>query len=238
MFVSLFSRAFKFYVFASFFEDLQVPVTTSMGNQQRLNALHGIRSGGSGGIGRRFVLPRPEKFQSGHLPASRTMPMEDNIASGSDMEESSDSDKEIYSGQMHYTDSSPEQDAPFQQRRPPSYGPKTAVDSRYAAPDAARRWKYYSDTNSELSSSKDASCQKQPSQQQYQKEKRRIQTNASDYTDGVEEESDSGGSVEFSPSLHRSNGGSFAQSRRGNPNESCSSNLPFRTVEKVSQSPS
>lgn len=209
-----------------------------MGNQQSLNALHSLRGGGGSGTGRGFVLPRPEKFRSGHMPAaSRTMPLEDNTASGSDMEESSDSDKEIYSERMHYIDSSPEQDAPFQQRRPPNCGPKTVVASRYAAPDAARRWKYYSDTNSELSSSKDASWQQQPSQKQHQREKQRIQMNASDYTDGEdggEEESDSGGSVEFSSSLHRSNGGSHSQSLRGNPNESCSSNLPFRTVEKVS----
>ncbi|KAG1366588.1 hypothetical protein COCNU_13G003780 [Cocos nucifera] len=185
--------------------------------QHGMGPLHGLRNGGRG-----LGIPPPEKFRSGHLPRgaipmSHTIPTEDESDSGSDMDESSDIEAEIYGGR-YSVDSSPRDDVSG--RRAPN-GASTAADSgnRYTVP-ASRQHYYSSDGYSDFSSSRDTSRQ-QPQQL-------RKQVHVNGYMEEEEEDglSDSGWSS--ASQVGRNNGGVGMASRGSYRTESYSCNVPFR----------
>ncbi|KAJ1699717.1 hypothetical protein LUZ63_008229 [Rhynchospora breviuscula] len=138
------------------------------------------------GTGTMLGVPPLEKFRSGHLPrtsipVSHTLRRDSASASGSDMDESSDSEPDTYPSR-YSVDSSPREDMVKRQ-----------------IPRAASRYAYYSsDGYTELSSSRDTRFSQKP---------RPAKPDRVDgYVQEQEEESDSGVSSEFSSQLVRENG--------------------------------
>lgn len=160
------------------------------------------------GTGTVLSVPPLEKFRSGHLPrtsipVSHTL-RRDSSASGSDMDESSDTEPEIYPSR-YSADSSPHED--IMNRR---------------APHAASRYAYYSsDGYTEMSSSRDTMFSQKP---QSTKPDR-----VDNYVREQEEESDSGGSSEFSRQPVRANG--RAGVRSGLYNSSYAPSVASSTAE-------
>lgn len=160
------------------------------------------------GTGTVLSVPPLEKFRSGHLPrtsipVSHTL-RRDSSASGSDMDESSDTEPEIYPSR-YSADSSPHED--IMNRR---------------APHAASRYAYYSsDGYTEMSSSRDTMFSQKP---QSTKPDR-----VDNYVHEQEEESDSGGSSEFSRQPVRANG--RAGVRSGLYNSSYAPSVASSTAE-------
>uniref|UniRef100_A0A1D1Z558 Calcium-dependent secretion activator n=1 Tax=Anthurium amnicola TaxID=1678845 RepID=A0A1D1Z558_9ARAE len=182
--------------------------------RRRFESVRGFQSDGKGGGGtgpRGFGLPPPEKFRSGHLPqayvpVSSTIPgEEDSVSGASDTEEPTDSEEEIYSGR-YSLDSSPQDDGmqperhqrQWRQRGP---GEATRVADGFRSPVISRQRQYSSETYSDLSSSRH--------HQHLNKQTR--QAHASEYT---EEESESGGSLEFTSGFQRCTGGAGMPSQR------------------------
>ncbi|CAL9748396.1 unnamed protein product [Musa acuminata subsp. burmannicoides] len=183
--------------------------------QHRIDPLRGLRNGGRG-----LGIPPPEKFRSGHLPLgaipmSRTLPTRDGSESGSDMDESSDTEVETYG--RHSADSSP-QDEISGQRFPGGAFPAAGIGNRYAGLGSVQHY-YSSDGYSDISSSVDTIRKQAPQMRKpvhsngYMKEE--------DEEDGL---SDSGGSSDFSNQIERQND-SVTASLRG---ESSSRNVPLR----------
>ncbi|ONK75633.1 uncharacterized protein A4U43_C03F18930 [Asparagus officinalis] len=154
-----------------------------------MDHLRAVRSG-SGGLG----IPPPEKFGGrgqfprGVIPPSRTMPVVENYSEGSDMDESSDTEEEIYRGR-YSLDSSPQDD--ILRRKNPN------VNSKFGSNQ------YSSDGYSgysEFSSSRETGIS---GRQQPQQRKPGV---VSGYTEEEEEETDSGGSSEFVSKMGTGNG--------------------------------
>lgn len=156
-----------------------------------MDHLRGVRSGGGRGLG----IPPPEKFGGrgqfprGVIPPSRTMPVEE--FSGSDMDESSDTEEEIYRGGRYSIDSSPQDD--ILQRK------ISSGNAKYGG------HQYSSDGYSEFSSSRETGRKAQllPRKQEI----------GSGYTEEEEGETDSGGSSEFVGKVGRGNGGGSVNSQ-------------------------
>uniref|UniRef100_A0A0D9VLB5 MHD1 domain-containing protein n=1 Tax=Leersia perrieri TaxID=77586 RepID=A0A0D9VLB5_9ORYZ len=162
----------------------------------RIDALRAVRGAGAGGG---LGMPPPEKFRSGHLPRPAHGPLsradDGSAASGSDMEESSDTDEvEVCSGR-YSVDSSPRRDDIPRRTAMPQY--------RYANVPGLQG--YYSSDYSDLSSSRDTALPK-AKQQQF----RRPQAQVGRYVE-EEEFSDSAGSSEFSSQVDtRTSRGGYA----------------------------
>ncbi|RWW86950.1 hypothetical protein BHE74_00004240 [Ensete ventricosum] len=148
---------------------------------------------------------------------SRTLPTRDGSESGSDMDESSDTEVETYG--RHSADSSP-QDEISGQRFPGGAFPAAGIANRYAGLGSVQHY-YSSDGYSDISSSVDTIRKQAPQMRKpvhsngYMKE--------GDEEDGL---SDSGGSSDFSSQVERHND-SVTASLRG---ESSSRNVPSRGV--------
>lgn len=149
-------------------------------SHDRIDALRAVRGAG-GGLG----MPPPEKFRSGHLPRAAAPPLrtdDGSVASGSDMEESSDTEEvEVCSGR-YSVDSSPRREDILRRTAVPQY--------RYATVPGMPS--YYSSDYSDLSSSRDTALPRTKQQQV-----RRPQAQVGRYVE-EEEYSDSAGSSEFS----------------------------------------
>ncbi|XP_052141879.1 uncharacterized protein LOC127761609 [Oryza glaberrima] len=148
-------------------------------SHDRIDALRAVRGAG-GGLG----MPPPEKFRSGHLPRAAAPPLrtdDGSVASGSDMEESSDTEVEVCSGR-YSVDSSPRREDILRRTAVPQY--------RYATVPGMPS--YYSSDYSDLSSSRDTALPRTKQQQV-----RRPQAQVGRYVE-EEEYSDSAGSSEFS----------------------------------------
>ncbi|XP_020090273.1 uncharacterized protein LOC109711557 isoform X2 [Ananas comosus] len=208
--------------------------------QNRIDPFRSIRNGGGGGRG--LGVPPPEKFRSGHLPKA-AMPISHAIrtedvesGSGSDMDESSDTEAENYVGRYSIDSSSRDDDNPNGSSR------RSGIGNRYVRPVSAPRY-YSSDGYSDISSSRDTA----PRQQQPQQFKKPVRVNG--YVEEEEELSDSGGSSEFSSQARVPNGGSYVRetysrdrpihggvngaSRGINPAENYNRNVPFREAANV-----
>ncbi|XP_062221931.1 uncharacterized protein LOC133921176 [Phragmites australis] len=165
-------------------------------SHERMNALRAVRGAtGRGGLG----MPPPEKFRSGHIPRaavplSRSSLRSDDgsAASGSDTNESSDTEEvEVCSGR-YSVDSSPRRDDIPHRTAVPLY--------RYATVPGQQHYYSTDDGHSDLSSSRDTALPRAKAQQL-----RRPQGRVVGYVE--EEYSDSGGSSEFSSRVEgRSNG--------------------------------
>ncbi|RZR81088.1 hypothetical protein BHM03_00007235 [Ensete ventricosum] len=148
---------------------------------------------------------------------SRTLPTRDGSESGSDMDESSDTEVETYG--RHSADSSP-QDEISGQRFPGGAFPAAGIANRYAGLGSVQHY-YSSDGYSDISSSVDTIRKQAPQMRKpvhsngYMKE--------GDEEDGL---SDSGGSSDFSSQVERHTD-SVTASLRG---ESSSRNVPSRGV--------
>ncbi|KAJ0981455.1 hypothetical protein J5N97_009710 [Dioscorea zingiberensis] len=192
----------------------------SSSHQKGGDPLRGHRNGGRG-----LGIPPPEKFRSGHLPRGAipvSMPVEDETDSGTDMDESSDTE-EIYNGR-YSLDSSPRDDVSERRMANGNSAAAATAAKRYAT--APPRQHYYTSDGygySDFSSSRDTD--QQLSQQQ------RMQGRANGYVE--EESSDSGGSLEFSRSAGRSNGSVGVNSRGTYPVDSYSHNMPYREEVKA-----
>ncbi|KAL5992642.1 hypothetical protein ACLOJK_013561 [Asimina triloba] len=177
------------------------------------NPIHSFQNGG-----RNFGLPPTSKFRSGHLatsaiPISRPIPADDS-GFGSDMEESTESEEEVYGGR-YSLDSSPQDD--MERRVPNGMGHRFVNSSR-------RQQQYASDSMySDFSSSRET-----VQRQQVHVNGRtgagagRYPIGKSDYSE--EEMSDSGGSSEFVSHVRNKSG--HMPSRGSYPAESYSSNVP------------
>ncbi|KAJ6829490.1 uncharacterized protein M6B38_357610 [Iris pallida] len=185
---------------------------------------HRLRRGGGA-----FGIPPPEKFRSGHLPRgvippSRAMAMDNNDYSelGSDMDESSDTEEEVYGGR-YSLDSSPRgEDIVSRTMKAAGSG----IGGRYSAPVAPRQQQNYSSSDgySEFSSSRETGRQQGYS---------RKQVVFSGYTEEEEEEeeeesSDSGESSAFTHNVGgtRSNGGGGFGVKAPAAKEDCLSDVP------------
>ncbi|KAH7679631.1 hypothetical protein IHE45_06G071100 [Dioscorea alata] len=189
-------------------------------HQKGSDPLRGHRNGG-----RAFGIPPAEKFRSGHLPRGAipvSMPAQDESDSGTDMDESSDTE-EIYNGR-YSLDSSPQDDV--SERRMPNGNSAAAAAAAKRYAKAPPRQHYYTSDGygySDVSSSRDTD--QQLSQQQ------RMQGRANGYVE--EESSDSGGSLEFSRSAGWSTGSVGVNSRGTYPVENFSRNVPYREEVKA-----
>lgn len=165
-------------------------------SHNRMDALRAVR----GGAGRADLgMPPPEKFRSGHIPRA-AVPLsrgslrsdDGSAASGSDMDESSDTEEiEVCSGR-YSVDSSPRRDDISRRTAVPLY--------RYATVPGQQHYYSTDDGYSDLSSSRDAALPRPKTQQT-----RRPQARVPGYVE--EEYSDSAGSSEFSSQVEgRSNG--------------------------------
>lgn len=159
----------------------------AMHSHGRMDPLRALRSAaGRGGLG----MPPPEKFRSGHIPRaavplSRSSLRSDDgdATSGSDMDESSDTEEiEVGSGR-HSVDSSPRCDDISRRTAAPLH--------RYATVPGQQHYYSTDDGYSDLSSSRDTALPRPKTQQT-----RRPQRRVVGYVD--EEYSDSAGSSEFS----------------------------------------
>ena len=182
-----------------------------------MDHLRGLRNGGRG-----LGIPPPEKFGGrgqfprGVIPPSRTMPVEEYSDMGSDMDESSDTEEDVFKGR-YSIDSSP-QDEDILRRKIPD------TNSKYAN-------QHYSSDGysgySEFSSSRETVRRQQLQQQR--------KPGISGYTEEQEEEdeTDSGGSSEFvgKPGISRG----VTVSSQGNcyQSESYSRKVSFREDVKV-----
>ncbi|XP_072981230.1 uncharacterized protein [Typha angustifolia] len=168
-----------------------------LGQQNRIDPLRTMRN-----CGRGLGIPSPEKFRSGHLPRgaipmSHAIPTEDYSESGSDMDESSDTEVEIYGGR-YSLDSSPQDYVSG--HRIPDGALKVGINNRYMAPNSGQNY-YSSDGYSDLSTSRDTA------RPQLQQQRKPVQVNSYMEEEEEEELSDSGGSLEFSTQTVRSNNG-------------------------------
>ncbi|TVU28606.1 hypothetical protein EJB05_20129 [Eragrostis curvula] len=165
-------------------------------SHDRMDAIRAVRgAAGRGGLG----MPPPEKFRSGHIPRA-AVPLsrgslrsdDGSVASGSDMDESSDTDEvEVCSGR-YSVDSSPRLDDITRRTAVPLY--------RYATVPGQQHYYSTDDGYSDLSSSRDTALPRAKTQQT-----RRPQARVVGYVE--EEYSDSAGSSEFSSQVEgRSNG--------------------------------
>lgn len=159
-------------------------------SHNRMDAIRAVR----GGAGRADLgMPPPEKFRSGHIPRA-AVPLsrgslrsdDGSAASGSDMDESSDTEEiEVCSGR-YSVDSSPR---------------RTAVPLyRYATVPGQQHYYSTDDGYSDLSSSRDTALPRPKAQQT-----RRPQARIPGYVE--EEYSDSAGSSEFSSQVDGRNNG-------------------------------
>jgi hypothetical protein len=153
----------------------------------------------SAAVRRGLGMPLPEKFRSGHIPRA-AVPLsrgslrsdDGSAASGSDMDESSDTEEiEVYSGR-YSVDSSPLRDDISRRTAAPLY--------RYATVPGQQHHYSTDDGYSDLSSSRDTALPR-PKAQQIRRPQARV-------VGCVEEEySDTAGSSEFSSQVEgRSNG--------------------------------
>ncbi|KAK8930537.1 hypothetical protein KSP39_PZI016983 [Platanthera zijinensis] len=182
--------------------------------EQRTDSLHG-RSNGGRGLG----IPLPEKFRSGHLPRtiplSRTMPVEEYSELGSDMDDSSDTDEEVY-GVKYSIDFSPSQNS------------LSRRSIRNGGTRAGQKIAFYSDCYSDYSSSVEAAGK--PVRQQWKQGS----------MSGCTEEEDDGspeicGNSGFGRSVGRGEVDGFEDRTRGRyTEESCSSKSHFLNREEVS----
>ncbi|KAK8941529.1 hypothetical protein KSP40_PGU018169 [Platanthera guangdongensis] len=182
--------------------------------EQRTDSLHG-RSNGGRGLG----IPLPEKFRSGHLPRtiplSRTMPVEEYSELGSDMDDSSDTDEEIY-GVKYSIDFSPSQNS------------LSRRSIRNGGTRAGQKIAFYSDCYSDYSSSVEAAGK--PVRQQWKQGS----------MSGCTEEDEDGsleicGNSDFGRSVGRGEVDGFEDRTRGRfTEESCSSKSHFLNKEEVS----
>ncbi|KAK3155350.1 hypothetical protein QOZ80_2BG0202080 [Eleusine coracana subsp. coracana] len=165
-------------------------------SHNRMDALRAVR-GGAGRVD--LGMPPPEKFRSGHIPRA-AVPLsrgslrsdDGSVASGSDMDESSDTEEiEVCSGR-YSVDSSPRRDDISRRTAVPLY--------RYATVPGQQHYYSTDDGYSDLSSSRDTALPRPKTQQT-----RRPQARVPGYVE--EEYSDSAGSSEFSSQVEgRSNG--------------------------------
>ncbi|CAA6658860.1 unnamed protein product [Spirodela intermedia] len=187
------------------------------------HAVRWVQQVGAGGA-RASVLPRPEKFRSGHLtqayvPVSRTIPAdEDSVSSTSDMDEDTDYDEDRYSAR--YYPSSPPKVGRMQTQHHQQRGQRRSgdVNGTVSVPKKtvlSSQYQYSSDTYSDLS----------PSRSQRYPQKQSGQTHTSDYTE--DDESESGCSLEFTSGLQRPNGDTYMSSRRS-PRKVTSTMFPSR----------
>ncbi|KAJ4964028.1 hypothetical protein NE237_023967 [Protea cynaroides] len=196
----------------------EVPFTIP--NQRpRFDPVTNMRNGGRG-----FGLPPPSKFRSGHLPSgiipvSRAIPGDaDDSGSGSDMDETTDTEEEIYGGR-YSLDSSP-QHYDVERRIP------NGVVHRYTTP-LQRQTHYASDNmSSDFSSSRDTVQQRQGHAMDRSAVRGGRYPAANHvYTD--DELSDSPASSEFASSNVGSNNGPVPH-RGAYASESYSSTVPSR----------
>jgi hypothetical protein len=163
------------------------------------------------GTGTVLSVPPLEKFRSGHLPrtsipVSHTLHRDSASASGSDMDESSDTEPETYPSR-YSADSSPQED--ILNRR---------------VPHAASRYEYYSsDGYTEMSSSRDTRLSQKP---QFTKPDR-----VDNYVKEHEEESDSGVSSEFSSQPVQANARAGVNIRSGPYNGSYAPSVASSTLD-------
>ncbi|XP_073010311.1 uncharacterized protein [Typha latifolia] len=185
--------------------------------QRSVDPLRNIRNGGRG-----LGIPPPEKFRSGHLPrgaipASRTIHTEEDSESGSDMDESSGTEPESYSGR-YSGESSPRGN--FSGHRIPNGAPAgVGVGNRYVAPSSQQQY-YSSDGYSDFSSSRDTA--------RYQPQQLRKPVRVNKYVGEEDELSDSGGSSEFPVRVERVNDGVDVASKGSYVGDSYSCSVPFR----------
>ncbi|XP_077213565.1 pesticidal crystal cry8Ba protein [Tasmannia lanceolata] len=189
----------------------------------RIEPVHNFRTGGRG-----FGLPPPAKFRSGHLP-SRVIPVSHSIpidaedsGFGSDMEETTDSEEDIYAGR-YSLDSSPQDNV---EARVPN-----GTVHRYATPSS--RQQHYASDNvySDFSSSRETARQ----QPVHTTERTgglngRYPVGQNDYTE--DETSDSAGSSEFATRMESKSCG--VPLRGSYPAESYASNVPLRADVEAS----
>ncbi|XP_074560041.1 uncharacterized protein LOC141816107 isoform X1 [Curcuma longa] len=176
--------------------------------------------------GRGLGIPPPEKFRSGHLPPgsipmSHAIPTRVDSQSGSDMDETSDTEAEIY-GMRHSVDSSPVDEVSGRRVPNGTFRP-SAFSNRYTGLGSSQNY-YSSDGYSDISSSVDTTRKqpqqtRKPIQSEYMKEE--------DEEDGL---SDSGRSSEFSSQVERHNAGATVPLRSGYVSESYSCNVPQRPI--------
>ncbi|XP_010266256.1 PREDICTED: uncharacterized protein LOC104603800 [Nelumbo nucifera] len=201
----------------------QREVPLSISNQRpRIDPVTNVRNNGRG-----FGLPPPAKFRSGHLPSgvipvSRAIPGDvDDSGFGSDMDETTDSEEEVYRGR-YSLDSSPQDD-----RRMPN----GVAHNRYTTP-VQRQPRYASENGySDFSSSREAVQHRQG----HTVERPggvggRYSAAQHEYTE--DESSDSAASSEFASTRLGSNTGSLY---RGGTctSESYSSSVPSRANVEI-----
>jgi hypothetical protein len=165
-------------------------------SHDRMDPLRGARSvAGRGGLG----MPPPEKFRSGHIPRA-AVPLsrgslrsdDGSAASGSDMDESSDTEEIEVCSDRYSVDSSPLRDDISRRTAAPLY--------RYATVPGQQHYYSTDDGYSDLSSSRDTALPRPKAQQI-----RRPQARVVGYVE--EEYSDTAGSSEFSSQVEgRGNG--------------------------------
>ncbi|KAG6468268.1 hypothetical protein ZIOFF_072841 [Zingiber officinale] len=194
------------------------PSATSV--HPRMEPLVNLRDSGRG-----LGIPPPEKFRSGHLPPgsismSHAIPTGEDSQSGSDMDETSDTEAEIYEIRHSFDSSSVDEVAgrrvPNGTFRPPAFR------NRHTGPGSTQNY-YSSDGYSDVSSSVDTT-RKQPHQIR--------KMTQSEYMIEVDEEdglSDSGQSLEFSSQVKRRNDGCTVPLRGGYASENYSRNVPQRS---------
>lgn len=153
---------------------------------------------------------------------SHAIPTRVDSQSGSDMDETSDTEAEIY-GMRHSVDSSPVDEVSARRVPNGTFRP-SAFSNRYTGLGSTQNY-YSSDGYSDISSSVDT-IRKQP-----QQTRKPIQ---SEYMKEEDEEyglSDSGRSSDFSSQVERHNsGGATIPSRSGYVSESYSCNVPQRPI--------
>lgn len=176
--------------------------------------------------GRGLGIPPPVKFRSGHLPPgsislSHAIPTGEDSQSGSDMDETSDTEAEIYEIR-HSFDSSPVDEVSGRRVPNGTFRP-AAFGNRHAGLGSTQNY-YSSDGYSDVSSSVDTT-RKQPHQMR--------KMTQSEYMIEVDEEdglSDSGRSLEFSSQVERHNDGCTVPLRGGYASESYSRNVHQRSI--------
>ncbi|WOL19976.1 hypothetical protein Cni_G28778 [Canna indica] len=181
--------------------------------QHRIDPLN-LRSGGRG-----LGMPPPEKFRS--IPLSHAIPTRDDSELGSDMDDFSETEAEIYG--RHFADSSPSHEVSGRRVAGGAFQ-ASGFGNRYTGLGSAQHY-YSSDGYSDISSSVDT-ARKQPQQTRkpiysngYMKEE--------DEEDGL---SDSGGSSEFSSRVEGRDASVNVPPRCARLAESYSQNVPLRTL--------
>lgn len=151
---------------------------------------------------------------------SRTIPAdEDSVSSSSDMNEDTDYEEDRYSAR--YYPRSPPKVGQTQAQNHQQWGQRRSGEVNGPAslpkkPVPSRQYQYSSDTYSDLS----------PSRHQEYPQKQSGQAHTSDYTE--DDESESGGSLEFTSGLHRPNGDTYMSSRRRSPQKRSFRNVSFQ----------